>query len=181
MMDMLPVKSYSRINVQLPLPNLIEVQLESFERLKAEGLEDLFHEISPIESYNGGMRLYFPGRSPEAEQWSLTYWFDKSKYSMEECIDRDLTYSKPLYVSVLLAGPEIAEPIKQEIFLGDFARLILSKTNRCSSLSDFVESKITRFSSNLIFFCRYKSIRSVPITTKCIAETEPERIPPFSG
>jgi DNA-directed RNA polymerase subunit beta len=50
MMDMLPVKSYSRINVQLPLPNLIEVQLESFERLKSDGLQDLFNEISPIES-----------------------------------------------------------------------------------------------------------------------------------
>ncbi|HKJ28241.1 MAG TPA: hypothetical protein VJ965_11430, partial [Anaerolineales bacterium] len=120
---MLPIKSYSRINVNLPLPNLIEVQLDSFERLKKDGLMDLFHEISPIESYNGGMRLYFPSNSPEAEQWGLTYWFDEAKYSSEECIDRDLTYSKPLYVSVLLAGPEIPEPIKQEIFLGDFPEM----------------------------------------------------------
>jgi DNA-directed RNA polymerase subunit beta len=67
MVDMLPVKSYSRINVQLPLPNLIEVQLESFKRLKENGLKDLFHEISPIESYNGGMKLYFPSYTPEAE------------------------------------------------------------------------------------------------------------------
>ena len=104
MMDMLPVKSYSRINVQLPLPNLIEVQLESFERLKTSGLLDLFHEVSPIESYNSGMRLYFPSYEPEAEQWNLTYWFDEPKYSMDECIERDLTFAKPLYVSVLLAG-----------------------------------------------------------------------------
>ena len=52
-------KSYARIDVSIPLPDLIEVQLESFKRLKSEGLADLFHEISPIESYNKGMKLYF--------------------------------------------------------------------------------------------------------------------------
>ena len=71
----LPSKSYARIDVKLPLPTLIEVQLESFKRLKEEGLADLFHELSPIESYNKGMKLYFPSRTPEAPQWGLTYWF----------------------------------------------------------------------------------------------------------
>jgi DNA-directed RNA polymerase subunit beta len=64
----LPSKSFARINVKLSLPDLIEVQLESFERLKKEGLGDLFHELSPIESYNKGMKLYFPSRTPEAKQ-----------------------------------------------------------------------------------------------------------------
>ncbi len=67
-----PSKSYARIQVSLPLPDLIEVQLESFERLKQEGLGDLFHELSPIESYNKGMKLYFPSRTPESDQWGLT-------------------------------------------------------------------------------------------------------------
>jgi DNA-directed RNA polymerase subunit beta len=67
MASVLPSKSYARINVRLPLPDLIEVQLESFERLKKEGLADLFHELSPIESYNKGMKLYFPSRTPESE------------------------------------------------------------------------------------------------------------------
>ena len=49
MSSVLPSKSYARIEVTLPLPNLIEVQLDSFKRLKDEGLSDLFHEISPIE------------------------------------------------------------------------------------------------------------------------------------
>ena len=53
----MPSKSYARIKVDLDLPDLIEVQIESFERLKKEGLADLFHEISPIESYNKGMKL----------------------------------------------------------------------------------------------------------------------------
>jgi len=118
-----PSKTYARIDVRFGLPNLIEVQLESFERLKSERLADLFHEVSPIESYSGDMRLYFPSRSPESEEWGLTYWFEEPKYNVDECIERDLTYASPLYVSVLLAGPAIPEPIKQDIFLGEFPEM----------------------------------------------------------
>ena len=63
----LPSKSYARIDVNLSLPDLIEVQIESFERLKREGLADLFFELSPIESYNKGMKLYFPSNSKESK------------------------------------------------------------------------------------------------------------------
>ncbi len=122
-MASLPQKKYARIPFTLPLPNLIEVQLDSFERLKKEGLGDLFHEISPIESYNKGMKLFFPSRSQESQEWGLKYWFADPKHSMEECVERDLTYSSPLYVSVLLAGPDVPEPIRQEIFLGDFPEM----------------------------------------------------------
>ena len=66
MASSLPQKTYARIPVKIDLPNLIEVQLDSFERLKKEGLNDLFHEISPIESYNKGMKLFFPSRGPES-------------------------------------------------------------------------------------------------------------------
>lgn len=118
-----PSKNYARIAVDFDLPDLIEVQIKSFERLKGERLADLFHEMSPIESYNGDMRLYFPSRTPEADEWELTYWFEDPKYDVEDCIERDLTYARPLYVSVLLAGPAIPEPIKQEIFLGDFPEM----------------------------------------------------------
>jgi len=118
-----PSKSYARIDVRFNLPDLIEVQLESFERLKSERLADLFHEISPIESYSGDMRLYFPSQTPEAEEWKLSYWFEEPKYNVDECVERDLTYARPLYVSVLLAGPAIPEPMKQDIFLGDFPEM----------------------------------------------------------
>ncbi len=144
MVNILPRKYYSRIDVKLPLPNLIEVQLESHQRLKEIGLADLFHEISPIESYNGGMRLYFPSRSPEAKQWDLNYWFDEPKYSIEECIERDLTYSRPLYVTVLLAGPEIPEPIKQEIFLGDFPEMTPKGTFIINGTERVVVSQLIR-------------------------------------
>jgi DNA-directed RNA polymerase subunit beta len=112
-------KSYARIPDIHKLPTLIEVQLDSFQWFKREGLAELFDEISPIESFNKGMRLYFPGNSPEAKQWSLKYWFEDPKYSIEECLERDITFAAPLYVSVLLMGTEVPEPIKQDIFLGD--------------------------------------------------------------
>ncbi len=118
-----PSKSYARIDVKTSLPDLIEIQLKSYERLKTERLANLFHEISPIESYNEDMRLYLPSRTPEAEEWGLTYWFEEPKYTIEECVEQDLTYSCPLYVSALLAGPAIPEPIKQTIFMGDFPEM----------------------------------------------------------
>lgn len=144
MAQILPTKSYARINVDLNLPDLIEVQLRSFRRLKAEGLGDLFHEISPIESYNKGMRLYFPSQTPEAEEWKLTYWFDDPKNTVEECIERDLTFSSPLYVSVLLAGPDIPEPIKQDIFLGDFPEMTEKGTFIINGTERVVVSQLIR-------------------------------------
>ncbi len=115
-----PAKNYARITYEYDLPPLIDVQLESFKRLKKEGIEELLNEISPIESYNQKMRLYFPSDSIEAEQWGLTYRFEEPEYTIQECIERDLTYSSSLYVFVLLAGAKVPEPIKQEIFMGEF-------------------------------------------------------------
>ena len=113
-------KSYSRISYSYTLPRLIEMQLESFEWLKNEGLAELFDEISPIVSFNGGMQLYFPGDTPESKEFGLKYWFMEPKWNQAECLDRDLTYSSPLYVKVLLVGEDVPEPITSDIFLGDF-------------------------------------------------------------
>ncbi len=144
MSSSLPRKSYARIPVNIQLPNLIEVQLDSFERLKREGLGDLFHEVSPIESYNKGMKLYFPSRSPESKQWGLKYWFGEPKHNIEECVERDLTYSSPLYVSVLLAGPDVPEPIKQDIFLGDFPEMTDKGTFIINGTERVVVSQLIR-------------------------------------
>ncbi len=144
MASILPTKSYARIEVKLPLPDLIEVQIESFKRLKEEGLKDLFDELSPIESYNKGLKLYFPGDSPEAREFGLTYWFGEPKHSIEECVERDLTYARPLYVSVLLAGPEIATPIKEDIFLGDFPEMTEKGTFIINGTERVVVSQLIR-------------------------------------
>lgn len=144
MASSLPQKSYAQIPVKLDLPNLIEIQLDSFERLKKDGLGDLFHEISPIESYNKGMKLFFPSRGPESQQWGLKYWFGEPKHSIEECVERDLTYASPLYVSVLLAGPDVPEPIKQDIFLGDFPEMTDKGTFIVNGTERVVVSQLIR-------------------------------------
>ena len=114
-------KNYARTLDVLELPSLIEIQLESFQRFIDEGLNELFDEISPIESFNGNLRLFFPGSSAEAAQFDLKYWFEDPKYPEEECLERDITFAKPLYVKVALvnraAGDEV---LTQDIFMGDF-------------------------------------------------------------
>lgn len=140
----LPTKSYARIPVSLELPKLIEVQLDSFQRLKKEGLYDLFNELSPIESYNKGMKLFFPGDTQEAKDFGLTYRFDTPKHSMEECVEKDLTYSSPLYVKVLLTGSEISSPSVQEIFLGDFPEMTEKGTFIINGSERVVVSQLIR-------------------------------------
>ncbi|MGD2161725.1 MAG: DNA-directed RNA polymerase subunit beta [Anaerolineales bacterium] len=146
-------KLYSRIPEVFSLPNLIDVQIESFEWLQVDGLAELFDEISPIISYNGGMKLYFPGNTPESKEFDLKYWFEDPKHGLEECVERDLTYAAPLYVSVLLAGSEVPEPIKQDIFLGDFpimtdkGTFIINGTERVV-VSQLIRSPGVYFESN---------------------------------
>jgi DNA-directed RNA polymerase subunit beta len=104
------MRSYARIPDVYPLPNLIEMQLESYEWFKKEGLAELLAEISPIASYGGDLEMSF-----------LDYWLDEPKYSEEECRTRDMTLAAPLYVRVQLknnaAGGEITE---QNVYMGDF-------------------------------------------------------------
>jgi DNA-directed RNA polymerase subunit beta len=167
----LPSKSYARIDVKLPLPDLIEVQIESFERLKTEGLADLFNELSPIESYNKGMKLYFPSYSPDMKEFGLTYWFGEPKHSIEECVERDLTYACPLYVSVLLAGPDVPEPIKQDIFLGDFPEMTEKGTFIINGTERVVVSQLIR-SPGVYFEAPYDRTTNRPLA---MAKLIPDR------
>ncbi|NOQ39555.1 MAG: DNA-directed RNA polymerase subunit beta [Anaerolineales bacterium] len=137
-------KNYARISYSYPLPPLIEVQLESFKRLKETGVKELFHEISPIESYNGKMKLYFPSETPEAKQWELEYRFEDPEHSVQECVERDLTYGSALYVSVLLAGAKVPEPIKQEIFMGEFPEMTDKGTFIINGTERVVVSQLIR-------------------------------------
>src|SRR3990172_1050540 len=144
MADTLGRKSYARINDVLTLPSLIEVQLESFNWFMTEGLAELFEEVSPIESFNGGMKLYFPCREADNMGFNLKYWFDKPKYSLDECVERDMTFAAPLYVSVLLAGPEVASPVKNDIFLGDFPQMTDNGTFIVNGTERVVVSQLIR-------------------------------------
>ena len=73
-------KSYARIPDVLTLPHLIQVQLQSYDQFQEEGLRELFHEISPIESFNGNLELHLPGFNEEInEKLGLAYRFEEPK------------------------------------------------------------------------------------------------------
>ena len=143
MADTLGRKSYARIADVLTLPSLIEVQNDSFNWFTNEGLGELFEEVSPIESFNGGMQLWFPSRRVDPA-FNLKYWFDKPKYNIDECVERDMTYAAPLYVQVLLMGSEVPNPIKNDIFLGDFPLMTGNGTFIVNGTERVVVSQLIR-------------------------------------
>ncbi len=102
--------SYSRINEVLKMPNLIEVQKNSYEWFLKEGLKEVFEDISPIADYNGNLVLEFVDFRLDSEP----------KYSIEECKERDTTYAAPMRVKTRLRNKEVDEIKEQELFMGDF-------------------------------------------------------------
>ena len=114
-------KSYARIPDVLALPDLIEIQLDSYRWFQHEGLRELFDEISPIQSFNGNFELHFPGLNEELnKRFDMGYRFEEPKYDQQECLDRDMTYAAPLYVRVALWNKERDEWSTQDVFMGDF-------------------------------------------------------------
>jgi DNA-directed RNA polymerase subunit beta len=137
-------KSYARIIDVHSLPTLIEVQLESFDWFKDEGLAELFNEISPIESFNGTLKLYFPSYGDEAREFELKYWFGDPKYDEEECLERDITFASPLYVKVALVNTETGEVLTSDIFLGDFPLMTNQGTFIINGTERVVVSQLIR-------------------------------------
>ncbi len=137
-------KSYAQITDVLRLPTLIEVQLESFRTFRKTGLYELFEEISPIESFNGDLKLHFPSTKPESRQFGLDFRFDEPKYSEAECVDRDMTFAAPLYVKVALDNRETGEVIVNEIFLGDFPLMTDNGTFIINGTERVVVSQLIR-------------------------------------
>jgi DNA-directed RNA polymerase subunit beta len=138
-------KNYARFPDVQELPSLIEVQLESFRWFLEEGLAELFDEISPIESFHGDLKLYFPGNSKEAKELGLRYWFEEPKYSEEVCLERDLSYAAPLYIRVGLVNKEQGdEVILSDIFLGDFPLMTEKGTFIINGTERVVVSQLIR-------------------------------------
>lgn len=103
--------SFSKIHEVLDMPNLIEVQLNSYKWFLDEGLKEVFDDINPIQDYTGNLVLEFIDYSLDMENL---------KYSVEECKERDATYAAPLKVKVRLINKETGEVKEQEVFMGDF-------------------------------------------------------------
>jgi DNA-directed RNA polymerase subunit beta len=138
-------KSYARIPDVLSLPDLIEVQLESYHQFQREGLRELFDEISPIESFNGNLELHLPGFNEEINQkLGLDYRFEEPKYSQQECLERDITYAVPLYVRVALWNKESDEWTTQDVFMGDFPLMTENGTFIINGAERVVVSQLIR-------------------------------------
>jgi DNA-directed RNA polymerase subunit beta len=127
-------KRYARIPEVLPVPNLIELQLESFDWFVEKGLRELFDEISPIKDFTGKvMELQF-----------LDYEFGPPKYSEEECRTKDLTFSRPLYVNVELLIKETGEIQRQRVYMGDFPTMTDQGTFVINGAERVVVSQLVR-------------------------------------
>ncbi len=140
-------KSYARIPDILPIPDLIKVQIESYGQFRLEGLRELFDEISPIESFNGNLKLYFPGTDEKInEEWGLGYRFEGATYTKEQCRERDTTYAAPLYVKVMLENNEAQEHSVQvqEVYMGDFPIMTENGTFIINGAERVVVSQLIR-------------------------------------
>lgn len=127
-------KSFSRLPQILDVPNLIEVQLNSFRWFQEKGLKQLFEEISPIKDFTGNrLELSFVG-----------YEFREPRYNEQECRQKDLTYSAPLYVRTRLLVKETGEIKEQDLFFGDIPLMTSKGTFITSGAERIVVSQLLR-------------------------------------
>ncbi|MBR5336555.1 MAG: DNA-directed RNA polymerase subunit beta [Lachnospiraceae bacterium] len=127
--------SYSRQKEVLEMPNLIEVQKNSYKWFLDEGLKEVFRDISPITDYSGQLSLEFVG---------FTLCEDDVKYSIEECKERDATYAAPLKVKVRLYNKEKDEINEHEIFMGDLPLMTETGTFVINGAERVIVSQLVR-------------------------------------
>ncbi|MCT1828364.1 DNA-directed RNA polymerase subunit beta [Brevibacterium luteolum] len=147
--------SFAKINEPLPLPNLLGLQTDSFDWLignekwqdrvaeaietgddsvaTTSGLEDIFEEISPIEDFSGAMSLSF-----------REHRFEPPKYSIDECKERDMTYSAPLFVTAEFMNNNTGEIKSQTVFMGDFPLMTDEGTFVINGTERVVVSQLVR-------------------------------------
>ena len=127
--------SYSRQKEVLEMPNLIEVQKDSYQWFLDEGLKEVFADISPITDYSGKLSLEFV---------DFTLCEDDVKYSIEECKERDATYAAPLKVRVRLHNKENDEINEHEIFMGDLPLMTATGTFVINGAERVIVSQLVR-------------------------------------
>ncbi len=126
-------RSYARIEDVLEMPNLIEVQKESYRQFIDTGLKEIFYDVSPITDFTGNLVLEF-----------TDYSFGEPKYDVEECKERDATYAAPLRVKVRLINKESGEVKEQEVFMGDFPLMTKKGTFIINGAKRVIVSQLVR-------------------------------------
>ena len=126
--------SFSKIGQEYEMPNLIEVQKNSYRWFLEKGLMEVLHDVSPIIDYSGNLHIEFVDFRIE----------DTPKYPVEECKDRDVNYAAPLRVTVRLYNKATGEVIEREIFMGDFPLMTENGTFVINGAERVIVSQIVR-------------------------------------
>ena len=125
--------NFGKLKEVLELPNLIEVQRNSYHWFLKEGLREVFQDVSPIQDFTGNLVLEF-----------LDYTLGDPKYSVEECKERDVTFAAPLRVKVRLINKETGEVKEQEVFMGDFPLMTEKGTFIINGAERVIVSQLVR-------------------------------------
>ena len=140
--------SFSNVKDVTEIPNLIEIQLDSYNWFLREGLHEVFDDVNPITNFTGNLVLEF-----------IDYKLDRDniKYEVEECKERDTTYAAPLKVSVRLQNNETGEIKEQEVFMGDFPLMTEQGTFIINGAERVIVSQLVRSPGVYYSFARDKS------------------------
>ena len=125
--------SYARINEILPMPHLIDIQRKSYEWFIKEGLNEILHDISPIKDFTGNLELSF-------ESFDL----GQPKYGIEDCKERDESYSAPMNVKVRLLYKDTGEMKESSVFMGDFPLMTETGTFVINGAERVIVSQLVR-------------------------------------
>ncbi len=141
MVNLKPIKlgkndrmSFSKINEVIGMPNLIGIQKDSYEWFLREGIAEVFKDVSPVTDSNGRFELSFVGHRID----------EKTKYTIEECKDRNASYSAPLRVTARLLNKETGEIMESEIYMGDMPVMTESGTFIINGSERVVVSQLVR-------------------------------------
>ena len=117
----------------MDMPHLLDIQRNSYDWFMKEGLQEIFHDISPIQGFTGNLVLSFEGFS-----------LGKPKYDIDKCKERDATYSAPLRVNVRLVNNDTGEVKEQEVFMGDFPLMTETGTFIINGAERVIVSQLVR-------------------------------------
>ena len=126
-------RSYSRIKEVLDLPNLIEIQTDSYNWFLDEGLREMFEDIMPIDDFAGTLSLEF-----------VDYQLLEPKYTVDEAREHDANYSAPLHVTLRLTNHETGEIKSQDVFFGDFPLMTKQGTFIINGAERVIVSQLVR-------------------------------------
>ena len=134
--QLVPVRnrvSFAKLEEVLDLPDLVAIQKESFDQLLNEGIKEVLEEVSPIEDFTEQFQLYFGKHE-----------FRAQKFSEEECRDKDITFSRPLFVEATFVNKVTGEIKEQEVFMGDFPMMTERGTFIINGTERVVVSQLVR-------------------------------------